>query len=241
VMSGFLPQVTSILHAWVTLSIANSIVAVDGGDQVASNLAVLLIPICLTDSRLNQWSAQKRPGNPYVNIFSNISIFFISLQAAVVYLHAGVGKLNSDDWRDGTASYYWLSHSTNGAPDWLRVIYEHLTLSNWVGALSWSVILFELLMFACLFASKKVKSIFLCLGIFFHFFIVLTHGLMSFFFSMTALLIIYLDDADSCLTIVKKVKKYLFYGTKKISRHLRQSSQVDNEYGSIRGFDRIDC
>jgi antimicrobial peptide system SdpB family protein len=211
VISGYLPQLTCLLHVWVTLSVTNCFVPVDGGDQIAADLSLLLVPLCITDSRLNQWSSPRGNGNPYINIFSNVTKFFICLQAAIVYLHAGVGKLNADAWKDGTASYYWFSHATNGAPDWLRKIYEWVTLSQWVSLLSWSIILFELLLFACLFANKRVKGIFLVLGILFHFFIILTHGLLSFFFSMTALLVIYLDDQDRSIGLVTALKKRIHY------------------------------
>src|SRR5688572_13087047 len=55
-ISGFLPQLSSILQAWAHISICNSIIVIEGGDQIAANLSLLLIPVCLFDPRLNQWT-----------------------------------------------------------------------------------------------------------------------------------------------------------------------------------------
>ncbi|NSL87599.1 hypothetical protein ECE50_012200 [Chitinophaga sp. Mgbs1] len=201
-----MPQVTSFLHLWVSLSITNTVIVVDGGDQIAANLACLLIPLCVTDPRVNQWSAPKLPGRPGINVFCNVALFFIQVQAAIIYLNAGIGKLYTVEWKEGTALYYWISHTIIGAPDWLRNIYETATLSDWVTLLTWGVIIFEIGMFACIFANGKVKTIFLVLGFLFHFLIILTHGLLSFFFSMAALLVIYLDDANHSVRIINGLK-----------------------------------
>jgi hypothetical protein len=75
VISGFMPQLSCLLHAWVTLSVTNCFIPVDGGDQIASDLALLLIPICLTDGRFSQWAFPHAHSNPYINIFTNVTKF----------------------------------------------------------------------------------------------------------------------------------------------------------------------
>ena len=67
---------------------------------------------------------------------------------------------------------------------------------------------FELALFACILASKQIKRFFLKPAIAFHFFIILTHGLFSFFFAITALLIAYLDDANDSVKLLDKLSKF---------------------------------
>lgn len=209
VISGYLPQITSVLHAWVMLSFCGKVIPVDGGDQVALVLSILLIPICITDERLNQWMPNKRQGNTNINIFSNVCLFAIQVQAAFIYLEAGIGKIVVNEWKDGTASYYWFSHNVSGAPDWLRNIYESMTLTPYVALISWGIIIFEVMLFACLFANENIKAKFLVLGILFHFMIIITHGLPSFFFSMFGLLILYLDDKNNSIKVLHFLSKQI--------------------------------
>ena len=51
VASGWRPRITGLIHWWVGVSFMSSAILVDGGDQVASVLALLLVPVTLTDQR----------------------------------------------------------------------------------------------------------------------------------------------------------------------------------------------
>lgn len=53
---GIYPRLTCIFHWWITYSFATSAYIIDGGDQIASILTFLLIPICLLDRRKWHWS-----------------------------------------------------------------------------------------------------------------------------------------------------------------------------------------
>jgi antimicrobial peptide system SdpB family protein len=198
VFSGFLPQVTGILQAWVHLSICNSFLLIEGGDQVAANLNLMLLPVCLFDFRFNQWKNTERPLTTRVkaaNVFFNVYYLLIILQVSVIYLHSAVGKFFKEEWLDGTCIHYWFINNVFGAPVWLQKIYNVVTLSNYVPLLTWSVMIFELGLFACvLVTNKNIKKFFLVTGLLFHFGIAVTHGLTIFFFSMAAALILYLDD-----------------------------------------------
>lgn len=200
VFTGYIPQLTCFLQAWVHLSICNSFLGVDGGDQIASNLSLLLIPICLFDNRLNQWKTEKQIESnrrKAINVFFNIYFVLIFLQVAVIYLHAAVGKLYNNEWKDGTCAYYWFTNNVFGAPVYLQKFYNLLTLSSFTPIITWSVIILELGLFACILATnKRIKKTFLILGLLFHFSIAITHGLVTFFFSMAAALILYLDDEN---------------------------------------------
>ena len=193
VMSGFAPQITGVLHVWVCFSMHNYFLILNGGDQIALLLSVLLLPICLKDPRLNQWR-RPVPGPSRTNIFANVAMFAIQVQAAIVYLDGGVSKLFVKEWQEGTAVYYFTSHYRLGAPGWLRSINELLTLTPFVAVLTWGRLAMEILGFACLFASAKVKRVFLVIALVFHFLIVINFGLITFFLCMSGLLLLYLDD-----------------------------------------------
>lgn len=218
VFTGYFPQLFSLLQTWVHVSICNSLIAIEGGDQIASNLSMLLIPICIFDNRINQWSNNKliiTKSRKAINVFFNTYYFLILLQVAIIYLHAGVGKIFNDEWKDGTCIYYWFTNNIFGAPLWLQKILSIITLSPFTPLISWSVIILELGLFACILATDKlIKKLFLTLGVFFHLSIVLTHGLITFFFPMTAALILYLDNENSIYQYFEMKIKAINYGKK---------------------------
>ncbi|WP_343615503.1 sporulation-delaying protein SdpB family protein [Flavobacterium sp.] len=202
VLTGYIPQLTCFFHTWVHLSICNSFLGVDGGDQIASNLSLLLIPLCLFDNRINQWKNSKE--RKTINVFFNVYYLLILLQVAIIYLHAGMGKLYNIEWRNGTCVYYWFTNNVFGAPLYLQKIYNTITLSDLSPIITWMVIILELGLFACILAtSQKIKRFFLILGLLFHFNIIFVHGLVTFFFSMAAALILYLDDENIVYQFIK--------------------------------------
>lgn len=217
VFVGYFPQLTCLLQAWVHISICNSFLIVEGGDQIASNLCLLLIPICLFDNRINHWDISKPNISEIrksLNVFFNVYYFLIIIQVAVIYLHASVGKFYNEEWKDGTCIYYWFTNNVFGAPYWLQKIYNFVTLSSFVPIFTWSIVIFELCLFACIFTTNKLlRKTFLILGLLFHLGIVFTHGLVTFYFSMAGALILYLDDDNSIYKFFKKLK-YKLYGIK---------------------------
>jgi antimicrobial peptide system SdpB family protein len=214
VLTGYYPRITIIFQTWVHLSLCNTLILIEGGDQVASNLSLLLIPICILDSRKNQWDNSTINNNEQINIFSNIYYFLIRLQIAVIYLHAGIGKLAREEWLDGTCLYYWCTHSVFGAPNYLQKIFSIITLSKFTPIFSWAVIFLEIGLFSCILATNKsIKRFFLFSGVLFHFGIMLTHGLVTFFCSMVGALILYLDNENIIYKICKTIK-YKIHGIK---------------------------
>ncbi len=212
-ITGYYPKISCLLQAWVHISISNSFIIVEGGDQIASNLSLLLIPICLFDNRMNQWdTAKKSKDRKAVNVFFNVYYFLIMLQVAVVYLDASIGKLLNEEWRSGTCLYYWFTHNLFGAPVGLQKVYNIITLSSLAPLFAWLVIIFELCLFACLLVTnKKTKKIFLFLGLIFHLGIAVTHGLISFFLYMAGALILYLDEENVVYHFLRKLY-YKIYG-----------------------------
>ena len=195
VISGYFQKITSILHWWICISFFHASAIIDGGDQIASNLTLLLIPICFFDNRKNHWHRRVERES----IFNLISIFFLYLiqfQIAIVYFHAAVGKFSHTEWSNGTALYYWLNHSYFGVPEYLNFINAFLANSYFVTFITYGTLLLELALFLALFAGKKYKKTLLFFAIFFHLFIILFMGIFSFFFSVTAGLILYLYPSN---------------------------------------------
>lgn len=191
VMTGMAPQVTGILHFIVCFSYHNYFVVINGGDEISYVLSLLLLPLCLSDPRLNQWKRIKQTTEGR-NIAGNIALWVVRLQAAFIYFSAGYEKIFSRVWKDGTAVYYYTSHYRLGAPQWLRSINESITLTPAVALLSWGTIIFELALAACLFLPFRIRRKFLLPGLAFHFLIVINFGLITFFFTMAGLLVLLL-------------------------------------------------
>lgn len=198
VIVGWRPRITAIPHWYIAVSFAVSCHMVDGGDQIAANLALLLLPVCLLDSRKWQWMQAPSPSTTASTevrtIAANATFVLIQLQVCVVYLHSATGKLRVDDWVNGTAVYYWLGHPLFGLPDNLFPIARTVLFSSAavVGA-TWGTIILELALAASIFLPWGWGRMLLFLtGLVFHFSIVVVHGLGSFFFAMAGALTLYM-------------------------------------------------
>lgn len=208
VIIGFYPQITGFLHWWITYSYMISSVLIEGGDQIASIITLFLIPICLTDNRKNHWFKNSdTKQNPKLKLFIWSIYFIIILQISIVYFHAGIDKMKVEEWLNGTATYYWFTHSIFGVPESLRsnvaIIFSNLHISF---LFTWGTILFEILLSSWIFMKRNNwnwKLLFLLLLIF-HLGIALVHGLVSFMFTMIGCGILYLFPKNEHLTVFEK-------------------------------------
>jgi antimicrobial peptide system SdpB family protein len=219
VCTGYLPQLSAVLQTWVHLSICNCIIFIEGGDQIASNLSLMLMVLCFLDSRKNQWiDTEPHHNRKYINIFSNVFYFLIKLQVAVIYLQAAIGKLNKEEWLSGTALYFWTSNNVFGAPKTLQTFYDFFLLSSFAPLFTWGVIFLELAMFACILATdKRIRFFFLTIGLSFHLLIIITHGLITFFFAMAAALVLYLDKENDLFKRLVRLGKQCYPKNKKVT------------------------
>lgn len=192
VISGYFIKITSILHWWICCSFTLSSSLLDGGDQIASILTFLLLPICLTDYRKNHWEIRKTKDRP-INLLAIISIWLIRIQVAVIYFDASVGKFKVPEWANGTAIYYWLNNSVFGITDFWKPLLNPL-LSNGVSVsiLTYGTLILEISLFLAFVASTKYRKRILPIAILFHFSIIIFYGIFSFFFSVATALILYL-------------------------------------------------
>lgn len=192
-MIGYYPRITCLFHWWITYSFATTSYAVDGGDQIASIITLFLIPICIFDKRKWHWSIDNYNHNFYAKSIAYFSYLLISIQVFVIYFHAAVGKFFVEEWVNGTALYYWFYNSFFGMNDYLVPIMNPILKSPiFITILTWGVLVLELsLSFGIFYKKNRTKLIFCVIGIFFHFFIMLFHGLASFFLIMSATLILF--------------------------------------------------
>lgn len=190
VISGWYPRVTGILHWWVTYSLSVSAFLVDGGDQIASILTLLLIPITLSDGRRNHWASTSKQ-TFYSSTVGYFSAILIKIQVAVIYFHSATGKFPVAEWIDGTALYYWFTSHNFGAPTWFLQLFGFALKSPVLITLTtWSVLVLELFLAVSLFLDNpKIRKKLFYIGVAFHFGILVIHGLFSFFFTMVAALI----------------------------------------------------
>ena len=193
VASGYRPRYTSLFHWYIAFSFSVSSYVIEGGDQIAQNLTLLFIPFFIFDKRKNHWLNE--PYNFKTNSWILLIYFLIRLQACFIYLQASIGKLKINEWRDGTALYYWLNNNFVGSPNIIKPFINFITDSpELLTIFTWSSLIIEFLLFMCISSFKKQRKYFLIIGLVFHFLIFIFFGLFSFMLVMCGLLIIYLHD-----------------------------------------------
>lgn len=197
VIIGLLPRITCFLHWWISYSFAAGSFIFDGGDQIAEILALLLIPILVTDDSFFQWNKKNkiRSFGYYKNFHVFAWLLIVQIQMCVLYFHSSIGKFSLTEWGNGTAVYYWFTDPDVGMPNYLIPFLLPLIKSSWgVMLISWGTLVIEFMLFLSFFIRKPGfnRSV-LLLGILFHFSIGMVHGLWSFFFAMAGGLILYLS------------------------------------------------
>ncbi|MGB5817903.1 MAG: sporulation-delaying protein SdpB family protein [Saonia sp.] len=196
VIIGWRPRYTVLFHWWVAFSFFISCPVIDGGDQIAAILTFLIIPFGLTDKRKWHWKNKSDSINFYANVINYSFYCIIRIQASIIYFFAASEKLSVPEWKNGTVIYYWLNHPTFGMNDSFRLVMDPIIESPFVSILTWSVLILEVVLSMGLIADRKYRGYLLILGFTFHFLILVFHGLFTFFFYMTALLILYLKPLD---------------------------------------------
>jgi antimicrobial peptide system SdpB family protein len=199
VVGGVYPRFTGLLHWWVSYSVQNTIINIDGGAQINLVLTTLLLPLCLLDSRRNHWK-HDAPNINTGHFFAVSVVAAIRLQMAIIYFHAFSAKLAVPEWLDGTAIYYWIRNPTIGVSPIVAPLLEPLTSSSFVGIITWGTLIVEILLFGALFSPKYLWKYFFWLAVSFHVAIALTFGLVSFGLSMVAGLVIYFRSFEGIST-----------------------------------------
>ncbi len=110
---GLFSRVTSVLAFIITVSYANRVPAALFGLDVINAMLALYLMIGPSGAcySLDRLIARRRAGGqlppPRPSISANIGVRLIQLHMCIVYLFAGLGKLQGGSWWDGNAM--WLS------------------------------------------------------------------------------------------------------------------------------------
>jgi antimicrobial peptide system SdpB family protein len=205
VVIGYRPLFLGILHYWVTWSLNSTATISEGGDQVATVLTLLFIPISLLENKKWIWvSCKEEFKNAYLSSVYTTTMMVIRIQVCVIYLHAFIGKLYVSEWVSGTVLYYWMYDPILGMNDILKPYLGFFIKNDFFSfILSWSVLILEMLLAFSLFLAKEKRHILLIVGICFHLMIFVIFGLPDFFLAMAGALIIYLynEKVDSYFTL----------------------------------------
>lgn len=210
VVSGWRPRFTCVPHAYVAHSFFYGLSGAEGGDQVASILALLLVPVCLTDCRKWHWLPfDDEPDGQDTTTFgqlwqsvATIAIVLVKLQLSWLYIQAGISKLSNEAWVSGTAMYYWTRNVNFGAPGWEEPVVHWATSQAIVSAaMTWIPIALEVSIGISLLLPKCARVPLLCAGIAFHMLIGLIIGLWSFAIIMCGCLVFLVSPAGVSLQI----------------------------------------
>jgi len=190
VLAGLFPPVTAVLHWYVSVSVFWTITPMEGGDQLAAIVTLMLIPVCLTDTRWMVWRHTPKPSSRTRNIIGNTALLLIAAQLVIVYANSAIAKFSSAPWVEGTALWYWMQHPAFGAPGWLSgPALDLLAQPLGTAILTWGTIALELVVMASIFSTqRRVRLVGWSLGVLFHLLIAVVIGLVSFGMVMVAVL-----------------------------------------------------
>jgi len=207
VILGYFPQITGVLHWWLCISFLFSSPIIEGGDQLNSIITFLLIPISITDNRLNHWYSPIETNRSKLKIFVWLIYFLISLQVSIMYFQAGLAKLSVEEWTNGTAVYYWATHNIFGVNDTFIKLINLLLSNKYIVVLfTWGTILIEIIFFGWIFIKRNTWNwlLLFLFGFLFHLGIVFLFGLFSFFFSMLGAITLFYFPKNKNFKLTRK-------------------------------------
>lgn len=190
IILGYIPQVIGILHFYISYSIQNTMITIDGGEQVTLVITFWLMLISLFDNRINHWHSSTEKWK-YNKAIGWALIITLKLQIAYLYLNSAITKMKNREWLDGSAVYYYLNDNIYGIPKFLYNLFSFILETPLVGFVTWGTLIIQLLIFASLFAGQKFRKIMFFVAITMHELFVLFIGLISFSLIMSAVLYFY--------------------------------------------------
>lgn len=201
VASGYRPRFTGAIHWWLAFSLQANALTLDGGDNAAAVLTLLLLPVTLTDGRKWHWQAPPAATgttrDDAARIIALVTLTAVRIQVAGIYFHASIGKFGVEEWTNGTALYYFSLSPIFGASGMVGAVMRPIVLSAvGVTLLTWCVLIAEYLLSAALVMPKRFWGLLLVMGLSLHAGIILVHGLWSFAIVMFAALILYLRPCE---------------------------------------------
>ena len=166
--AGLFTRVTSVLSLLCAVSYANRVpAALFGLDQinVMLNLYLAIGPSGAAFS-VDRWLRQRRSGSaepPAKSAGANLAIRLIQVHMSVIYLFAGVSKLQGPSWWDGTAMWRAFANLEYQSLDMTWLAWQ-----PWlVNAMSHSTIVWEI-SFCVLVWQKRWRPLVLALAVVLH-------------------------------------------------------------------------
>ncbi|MFC4077208.1 sporulation-delaying protein SdpB family protein [Salinithrix halophila] len=201
VATGWRPRITGMIHWWISYSVQVSAIELDGGEQVAAVLTLLILPIVLTDRRKWHWEKGEEKGlysdrSIYSRIVALSSLMAIRVQVAILYFHSSVAKMFEHTWINGTAVYYFLQDPMLGLNSFFLYLSKPILTSAAVVVPTWGTLILQLFLFGALFAPKRYWKYFFIAALLLHEVIAVMLGLISFSIAMIAALILYLRPIE---------------------------------------------
>ncbi len=189
VVTGLLPAITAVPHWWVTWSLMASSTDVDGGDHLAANLALILVPLVLLDRRRWHWmrDGQYSGRSSWVVVIGYACLGLWCLQMMGVYFQASVAKFAVLEWSDGTALWYWMQNPVfapaGAVGEVVRLALQWLPVTI---AATYGTLVLQLGLVGAVFMPERARRLLLALAVVFHLAIALLMGLWSFSITMIA-------------------------------------------------------
>jgi antimicrobial peptide system SdpB family protein len=188
---GYRPRWTCVPHWYVTYSLAASMTVANGGDNAATLLTLLLIPLCLGDDRVWQWRAPVWPLGARWRGSAFAAQLVIRLQLCIIYVTAAISKLADPAWRNGSAFYFVTNDPYLGIPSVAsRLILPTLDTPWLIRSITWSVIAVQLLIALTIIGHRRMRTIAVVLVAALHVSIVVILSLPSFGLIMIAFALI---------------------------------------------------
>lgn len=226
--SGWQPRFTAIPAWWVLFSTQAAATTVDGGDQIAANLALILVPLSLTDNRTWHWAESTERTAVGFTLFAHVALFGAALQMSFIYLNAGLSKLSVPEWNDGTALYYWMNDPMFGPSEPIRSLISAALLNPWMlAAATWVPIILELALGISLVLPRATHRPLLSLGIAFHGAIAVSMGLWSFAVVMTGGLLLLLAPRGNVFTAMQSAWRFIRTGRESQGQTLTGEAKVN--------------
>ena len=119
--SGWQPRITGVLHWWIAVSYQLTASTLEGGDQAAAALTLLLVPVTLTDPR--SWHWQRAPifsnqtgGRAFLHSMRTLvalsALLVARIQVCGIYFHSSFGKMQGTELNGPTARLCTIGYRT---------------------------------------------------------------------------------------------------------------------------------
>lgn len=184
-MLGLWTRVTSVLAWVITVSYCNRVpLALFGLDQVNGMLAMyLMLGPCGAEYSLDRWLAERRLGRKLgrarPRVSANVALRLIQVHLCVIYLFAGLSKLQGPAWWNGTAFWAAVANQEYQSIDLTWLVHYPVL----VNLLTHATILWEV-SYCALIWPRITRPVMLTLAVLTHVGIGLCLGMMTFGLAM---------------------------------------------------------